>query len=215
MNLTPTHFNTFHQEIFGFSQLKKVRTPEEIAQLKKIFQATWLDFKSWQLAVTTPFLFTKIKCESWTNGWKLRTHYWCPYRTIARSDEAPCLATMLNGKNFRIYLMYQHYKSDNSPIRPADYNQKIAQLPTAAQHFTDLENYYIWTSQDAEDGDYLSLTTYLENPALQQKFQSQLNETTTFQVGYFLPSDHTYPDIEKIIAEKLTELIALYESDAA
>lgn len=213
MPLTRHHYETFHQETFSFQTLKKEKTPEEIAALKKLFKETWEDFKSWQLEAfeNTSLPFVKPKVESWTNGWKLRTHFWCPYRSVDFATEAPCLAVMLNEKNFRVYLMYQHYKSENSNLRPETYNTLLAELPTFVKDWENFDGYYIWTSQNSEWDDYLPLETYLKDEVVQKEFQAQLNDKVTFQLGYFVAAPKEVEDVVGLIGEELQVLYRIYK----
>lgn len=212
MPLTRHHYETFRQEIFSFQTLKKEKTPEEITALKKLFKETWEDFKSWQLAAfqQTKLPFVKPKVESWTNGWKLRTHFWCPYRSVDHVTKAPCLAVMLNEKNFRVYLMYQHYKSENSTLRPETYNALLAELPTFVKNWQSLDGYYLWTSQDSEWEDYLPLKTYLKDEKTQKEFQAQLNNNVTFQLGYLVEAPEEVEDVVSLITQYLEIFYPLY-----
>nr|WP_227011174.1 glucose-6-phosphate 1-dehydrogenase family protein [Enterococcus wangshanyuanii] len=42
----------------------------------------------------------------------MRSHFWSAYRSSEHQKENACLAVLLNQKQFQVYLMFQHYKSE-------------------------------------------------------------------------------------------------------
>ncbi|PQD16690.1 HI_0552 family protein [Enterococcus faecalis] len=116
MNLTHQDFNLFNREIFTFKQLKEQQTSAEIDDLKQTYKQHWEKWKALNLAIAqglpAELGITKPKIESWTNGWNLRSHFWAAYRSEQRQAENACLALLLNKKQFQVYLMFQHYKSE-------------------------------------------------------------------------------------------------------
>lgn len=212
MEITKADFANFNLDNYTFKYLKSVLEPEEVQDLKDRYQKHWQHFKDLQLAtrcqLTLPL--TAPKVESWTNGWNLRTHFWCPYRQLQKETSAPCLAVQLNRKNLRAYLMFQHYRSENSPVKPQDYNALLDVLKETVASWEDRAHYFIWTNQDSELADYWPLLDYLANPQLQAQLQGKLGPDTTFQVGWLLEKSDAQ-DIEVTLAQHLTQLFQLYQ----
>ena len=83
MDLLTSDYELFDRSMFTFKQLKERYTTEELAQLKVRYQTHWQKWKKMneQVAKATPLQWQmrKPKIESWTNGWNLRSHFWCAY----------------------------------------------------------------------------------------------------------------------------------------
>ena len=164
MDLLTSDYELFDRSMFTFKQLKERYTTEELAQLKVRYQTHWQKWKKMneQVAKATPLQWQmrKPKIESWTNGWNLRSHFWCAYRSEGRQQENACLATLLNKKQFQIYLMFQHYKSEERQGSISSFNHLLTVLKEWSKHIP-VEEYYIWPQPEHELVDHLPLATYL------------------------------------------------------
>ncbi len=208
-DLNKTHFQTFHQPYFSFKILKEQKTTQEIDELKAVFKKTWQEFKSWQekALILSNLPFKKIRVESWTNGWNLRNHFWCPYRTEEAGKLAPCLAVMLDGEKVTVYLMYQHYKSGGTPLLIADYNQLYKTLPQWFETTTHKAPCYIWKAHQEKLTDFHKIIQVKDF----ETFKANIDFTTeTFCLGYVF--DVPQKDIPQTIATSLQTLWPLYES---
>lgn len=211
MEFNKQDFELFQREVFSFKQLKQNCSEEEIEQLKQSYKTVWDKWKaintaSYGLLPTNDL--AKPKVESWTNGWNLRNHFWCALRSTSRKEQAACLAVLLNKKNLQIYLMYQHYKSDERYLSKKEYNKLLDRLPEWSLTVNPA-NYVIWSNEESELAEHLPLVDYLENPEVQTAFRQQIS-ATTFQLGVQLPAGDIV-DAEKKIAAFLTELDELYQ----
>ncbi len=132
MDLMKEDYQLFDRDNYAFKQLKEIHTPDEVEQIKKEYKAHWQKWKEIQLqtAALLPDTYgmSKPKIESWTNGWNLRSHFWSAYRREDRQNENACLAVLLNQKQYQIYLMYQHYKSEREIGSVEGYNQLLSLL---------------------------------------------------------------------------------------
>lgn len=213
MEITKQQRQLFCREVFSFKQLKAVSSPEEVAAIKADFQENWQQWKALQLA-TAELLpkelgLSRPKIESWTNGWNLRNHFWGAYRSQWRQAENPCLATLLNRKQYQVYLMFQHYKSEERKGSLADYQRVLTRLPQWAKD-RDIRDYYIWPQQESEWADHLPLQEYLASPSLQKAFLTA-NERS-FQIGKLFFDE--VPEAPVVTAATLMELWPLYQETA-
>ena len=124
---------------------------------------------------------SKPKIESWTNGWNLRSHFWSAYRREDRQNENACLAVLLNQKQYQIYLMYQHYKSDTREGSVEGYNQLLSLLQEWSTQVA-IEDYYIWPQPENELEDHLPLSVYLSDKSKQEELRETMGDRT-FQLG--------------------------------
>ncbi|WP_368251645.1 HI_0552 family protein [Enterococcus sp. 2201sp1_2201st1_B8_2201SCRN_220225] len=213
MELKKADFQLFHRTHFAFKQLKAELSEVEIASLKNEYQQHWQHWKLLQLTVAENlpegFAMNKPKIESWTNGWNLRNHFWCAYRSENRQKENACLATLLNRKQYQVYVMFQHYQSEKRKGSPEAYNQLLELLPQWSQN-VDLENYYIWPKSEDELADHLPLTTYLADEQVQKEFRNSL-KGETFQLGKLF-FEGEISQAEQITMATLQELMPLYQS---
>ena len=176
------------------------------------YQTHWQKLKkiNEQVAKATPLQWQmrKPKIESWTNGWNLRSHFWCAYRSEGRQQENACLATLLNKKQFQIYLMFQHYKSEERQGSISSFNHLLTVLKEWSKHIS-VEEYYIWPQPEHELVDHLPLATYLTDKQKQIELKKAM-EDKTFQLGklYFYPNE--LKDAEKLILDGMQELMPLY-----
>ena len=153
---------------------------------------------------------SKPKIESWTNGWNLRSHFWSAYRSESRQDENACLAVLLNQKQYQIYLMYQHYKSDTREGSVEGYNQLLSLLQEWSTQVA-IEEYYIWPQPENELEDHLPLSVYLSDKSKQEELRETMGDRT-FQLGKLFFSPNEYTNIEEKTAEALKELAPLYHA---
>lgn len=214
MDLMKEDYQLFDRDNYAFKQLKEIHTPDEVEQIKQEYKAHWQKWKEIQLqtAALLPDTYgmSKPKIESWTNGWNLRSHFWSAYRSESRQDENACLAVLLNQKQYQIYLMYQHYKSDTREGSVEGYNQLLSLLQEWSTQVA-IEEYYIWPQPENELGDHLPLSVYLSDKSKQEELRETMGNRT-FQLGKLFFSPNEYTNIEEKTAEALKELAPLYHA---
>ena len=213
MDLMKEDYQLFDRDNYAFKQLKEIHTPDEVELIKQEYKAHWQKWKEIQLqtAALLPDTYgmSKPKIESWTNGWNLRSHFWSAYRSEDRQNENACLAVLLNQKQYQIYLMYQHYKSEERYGSIAAYNQLLAILKEWSKT-VDIKDYYIWPQPEHELDDHLALSDYLSDTKKQEELKKAMRDRT-FQMGklFFYPQEIEH--VEQITAETLQELAPLYQ----
>lgn len=214
MDLMKEDYQLFDRDNYAFKQLKEIHTPDEVEQIKQEYKAHWQKWKEIQLqtAALLPDTYgmSKPKIESWTNGWNLRSHFWSAYRSESRQDENACLAVLLNQKQYQIYLMYQHYKSDTREGSVEGYNQLLSLLQEWSTQVA-IEEYYIWPQPENELDDHLPLSVYLSDKSKQEELRETMGNRT-FQLGKLFFSPNEYTNIEEKTAEALKELAPLYHA---
>lgn len=214
MDLMKEDYQLFDRDNYAFKQLKEIHTPDEVEQIKQEYKAHWQKWKEIQLqtAALLPDTYgmSKPKIESWTNGWNLRSHFWSAYRSESRQDENVCLAVLLNQKQYQIYLMYQHYKSDTREGSVEGYNQLLSLLQEWSTQVA-IEEYYIWPQPENELEDHLPLSVYLSDKSKQEELRETMGNRT-FQLGKLFFSPNEYTNIEEKTAEALKELAPLYHA---
>ncbi|HGF7467687.1 TPA: HI_0552 family protein [Enterococcus faecium] len=214
MDLMKEDYQLFDRDNYAFKQLKEIHTPDEVEQIKQEYKAHWQKWKEIQLQTAALFPDTygmsKPKIESWTNGWNLRSHFWSAYRSESRQDENACLAVLLNQKQYQIYLMYQHYKSDTREGSVEGYNQLLSLLQEWSTQVA-IEEYYIWPQPENELEDHLPLSVYLSDKSKQEELRETMGNRT-FQLGKLFFSPNEYTNIEEKTAEALKELAPLYHA---
>lgn len=212
MELPKAAFDLFDRDVFTFKQLKEQVTDEEIQQIKTEYQKQWQKWKQLQLAVAdrlpVELTLNKPKIESWTNGWNLRNHFWCAYRSTEHPHQNACLAVLQNKKQFQVYLMFQHYRSEKRQGTITEYNQLLEGLPAWGQTI-DPSDYYIWPQQEPELSDHLPLKRYFADPTQQAHLKKQL-AGRTFQIGKLCYRDASVEDLVQWTVTALTELAPLY-----
>ena len=214
MDLMKEDYQLFDRDNYAFKQLKEIHTPDEVEQIKQEYKAHWQKWKEIQLqtAALLPDTYgmSKPKIESWTNGWNLRSHFWSAYRSESRQYENACLAVLLNQKQYQIYLMYQHYKSDTREGSVEGYNQLLSLLQEWSTQVA-IEEYYIWPQPENELEDHLPLSVYLSDKSKQEELRETMGNRT-FQLGKLFFSPNEYTNIEEKTAEALKELAPLYHA---
>lgn len=214
MDLMKEDYQLFDRDNYAFKQLKEIHTPDEVELIKQEYKAHWQKWKEIQLqtAALLPDTYgmSKPKIESWTNGWNLRSHFWSAYRSEDRQNENACLAVLLNQKQYQIYLMYQHYKSDTREGSIEGYNQLLSLLQEWSTQVA-IEDYYIWPQPENELEDHLPLSVYLSDKSKQEELRETMGDRT-FQLGKLFFSPNEYTNIEEKTAEALKELAPLYHA---
>ncbi|EEV56780.1 HI_0552 family protein [Enterococcus faecium] len=214
MDLMKEDYQLFDRDNYAFKQLKEIHTPDEVELIKQEYKAHWQKWKEIQLqtAALLPDTYgmSKPKIESWTNGWNLRSHFWSAYRSEDRQNENACLAVLLNQKQYQIYLMYQHYKSDTREGSVEGYNQLLSLLQEWSTQVA-IEEYYIWPQPENELEDHLPLSVYLSDKSKQEELRETMGDRT-FQLGKLFFSPNEYTNIEEKTAEALKELAPLYHA---
>ena len=163
--------------IYAFKQLKESHPTDKIEQIKKEYKEHWQKWKEIQLqtAALLPDMYgmSKPKIESWTNGWNLRSHFWSAYRSESRQDENACLAVLLNQKQYQIYLMYQHYKSEERYGSIAAYTKKQEELKKAMRDRTFQMGKLFFYPQEIEHVEQITAETLQELAPLYQKLGAE------------------------------------------
>ncbi len=214
MDLMKEDYQLFDRDNYAFKQLKEIHTPDEVELIKQEYKAHWQKWKEIQLQtaalLSDTYGMSKPKIESWTNGWNLRSHFWSAYRSEDRQNENACLAVLLNQKQYQIYLMYQHYKSDTREGSVEGYNQLLSLLQEWSTQVA-IEDYYIWPQPENELEDHLPLSVYLSDKSKQEELRETMGDRT-FQLGKLFFSPNEYTNIEEKTAEALKELAPLYHA---
>lgn len=215
MELRTENFNLFQRDYFSFKKLKETLTEEELHQLKNAFQENWQQFKTLQLQVgenlPESFQLGKPKIESWTNGWNLRNHFWSCYRQQDKKEWSPCLATLLNQKNYQVYLMFQHYQKEKRQGSVEKYNLLLEKIPSWSEHLT-MSEYYLWTNFSGEFPKYLSLKDYLEDKDQRENFNALLEKKKgTFCLGKVKTKEQAPFESLQWTVQALEELFLLYD----
>jgi hypothetical protein len=211
MKLVNADFDLFNREVVAFKQLKEIYPPETIQELKEAYRTHWQKWKQLQMtAAENLSLDLQPKVESWTNGWNVRSHFWCAYRNVAHPNQNACLAALLNQKQYQVYLMFQHYKSEQRSGSLAAYNGLRRQIEQWSK-YKNLTDYYIWPQVEHELEDHLPLTEYLSDPQKQVQLEEKL-QGRSFQIGKLWFRSERIKDVERLTVEALEELSQLYVS---
>lgn len=212
MELTVDDLELFDRDFFAFKQLKERHTGEEIEAIKQQYKEHWQKWKVLQQAVASSlpksFHMEKPKIESWTNGWNLRNHFWSAYRDPNHENQNACLAVLLNKKQFQVYLMFQHYKSDERSGSLTEYNHLLTRLAQWSREI-DLKDYYIWPQVEHELEDHLPLATFLSDNAQPEKLMQAMQDRS-FQLGKLYVRTATPLDIVEATVQTFKELAPLY-----
>lgn len=212
MELTSDDFQLFERDFFTFKQLKGKYSNEEIEEIKRNYKMHWQKWKTLQqtIAQSLPedYQMRKPKIESWTNGWNLRSHFWSAYRDPQHTNQNACLAVLLNKKQFQVYLMFQHYKSEDRNGSLARYNELLDVLHDWSKA-VDIKDYYIWPQIEHELADHLSLTEFLADSLQPEKLRSAM-EDRSFQLGKLLFKTASISNIVQETTQVMEKLAPLY-----
>lgn len=89
------------------------------------------------------------------------------------SSRRECLSSsFVESKQYQIYLMYQHYKSEERYGSIAAYNQLLAILKEWSKT-VDIKDYYIWPQPEHELDDHLALSDYLSDTKKQEELKKR------------------------------------------
>jgi len=127
-----------------------------------------------------------------------------------RESEATCIGVLLNRQNFRITIMWQKYKNNQSTVSASQYNRNLKQIGEWATKINQ-DNYFIWTTKSDEYDSYYSLSDYLTNSEIQATIKAEIDKDETFQIGYILKRQPEIKNVEEVVTEKLIELGELYQ----
>lgn len=211
--LTENMFAIFDQSEFSFKKIKETHSPEEVADLKEKFKAVWQVWKKVNQTVASQLPtgeFAKVHVESWTNGWNLRDHYWASYRLASLADYNPCIGVMLDKKQLQVYLMFQHYKSEQRQGTPDEYNELLDKVPEWADNI-DATYWYLWDKDEMEFSDPLPLSKYLNNHDVQQQFNTEARQTSFLLGKFAFRGKDQVDDMEEYIDSAIRQLTSLYE----
>ena len=211
--LTENMFAIFDQSEFSFKNIKETHSPEEVADLKEKFKAVWQVWKKVNQTVASQLPtgeFAKVHVESWTNGWNLRDHYWASYRLASLADYNPCIGVMLDKKQLQVYLMFQHYKSEQRQGTSDEYNELLDKVPEWADNI-DATYWYLWDKDEMEFSDHLPLSKYLNNHDVQQQFNTEARQTSFLLGKFAFRGKDQVDDMEEYIDSAIRQLTSLYE----
>ena len=211
--LTENMFAIFDQSEFSFKKIKETHSPEEVADLKEKFKAVWQVWKKVNQTVASQLPtgeFAKVHVESWTNGWNLRDHYWASYRLSSLADYNPCIGVMLDKKQLQVYLMFQHYKSEQRQGTSDEYNELLDKVPEWADNI-DATYWYLWDKDEMEFSDHLPLSKYLNNHDVQQQFNTEARQTSFLLGKFAFRGKDQVDDMEEYIDSAIRQLTSLYE----
>lgn len=211
--LTENMFAIFDQSEFSFKKIKETHSPEEVADLKEKFKAVWQVWKKVNQTVASQLPtgeFAKVHVESWTNGWNLRDHYWVSYRLASLADYNPCIGVMLDKKQLQVYLMFQHYKSEQRQGTSDEYNELLDKVPEWADNI-DATYWYLWDKDEMEFSDHLPLSKYLNNHDVQQQFNTEARQTSFLLGKFAFRGKDQVDDMEEYIDSAIRQLTSLYE----
>ncbi|UNT87534.1 hypothetical protein IEE87_27390 (plasmid) [Klebsiella pneumoniae] len=131
MELGKSDYQLFETNLL-FKQLKESHPTDKIEQIKKEYKEHWQKWKEIQLqtAALLPDMYgmSKPKIEKLDEWLEFTQSFLSAYVKRISSNENACLAVLLNQKQYQIYLMYQHYKSEERYGSIAAYNQLLAIL---------------------------------------------------------------------------------------
>ena len=210
--LTENMFAIFDQSEFSFKKIKETHSPEEVADLKEKFKAVWQVWKKVNQTVASQLPtgeFAKVHVESWTNGWNLRDHYWASYRLASLADYNPCIGVMLDKKQLQVYLMFQHYKSEQRQGTSDEYNELLDKVPEWADNI-DATYWYLWDKDEMEFSDHLPLSKYLNNHDVQQQFNTEARQTSFLLGKFAFRGKDQVDDMEEYIDSAIRQLTSLY-----
>ena len=211
--LTENMFAIFDQSEFSFKKIKETHSPEEVADLKEKFKAVWQVWKKVNQTVASQLPtgeFAKVHVESWTNGWNLRDHYWASDRLASLADYNPCIGVMLDKKQLQVYLMFQHYKSEQRQGTSDEYNELLDKVPEWADNI-DATYWYLWDKDEMEFSDHLPLSKYLNNHDVQQQFNTEARQTSFLLGKFAFRGKDQVDDMEEYIDSAIRQLTSLYE----
>jgi hypothetical protein len=213
MDITENFFKIFDRNEFSFQKIKTLYPEDEVEMIKEAYKRSWNTWKATQLEAFAELdqleYFGKPKVQSWTNGWNLRSHFWCVYRSRDAQNHNATLAVLANKKQIQIYLMYQHYHSEKRAGKRSEYNAVLPHVPQWAQTI-DATQYRIWPREESEYTTHLPLVEYLADSEKQTEL-AQLAADSSFQIGKVFPRNSDFTNFNKEIVKTIVELLPLYQ----
>lgn len=117
---------------------------------------------------------------------------------------------MLDRKQLQVYLMFQHYKSEQREGTTQQYNQLMNYLPEWSKEI-ELTNWYLWDKNEMEFADHLPLEKYLSSKRNRDNFNQEAIKSS-FLVGKFaFRKQDQVDDLETFIRDTILKLLPLYE----
>ncbi|MDQ0338768.1 MoxR-like ATPase [Caldalkalibacillus uzonensis] len=122
---------------------------------------------------------------------------------------------MINRLNLRVYLEWHNKATDKSANSLQDHNDYLQFVKQwADEQHVNSNRYFVWTSQDGDEQEYLSLTDYLRDSSYQQQYQNHVNHNHDWvRIGVVVPKEEVvqWDNIEEKLAQWLKELLPLYD----
>jgi hypothetical protein len=188
----------FQRDEFSFRVLKQQSTTSQITQIKQDYQTVWQQWKACNLEVASHLDLGKPKIESWTNGWKIRDHFWACYRL---KNNNACLAVLVNEKQIQVYLMFQRYRQET---REGTHEAYVMSLKTKVpnwSHEVNVDDFVV--SDNLEVGERQELSSWLKSPIVPM---DQVGKVWTF------PLILNFSEFEREWVKTLSELAILYRA---
>jgi len=189
----------FQRDVFSFKVLKQELTTNEIDEIKLQYKQVWNDWKTTNLQTALSLDLGKPKIESWTNGWKIRDHFWTCYRI---GNTNPCIGILVNRQQLQVYLMYQNYKSDTRSITEAEYQAALQSGLSKWSASVNKQDYFVWHNTDDEFQLHPKLADYLKH---------RDNETVMIGKIWQFPMANSF-DYQTEISKAIKELLPLYQA---
>ncbi|ASK64211.1 hypothetical protein CFK37_19705 [Virgibacillus phasianinus] len=153
--------------------------------------------------------------ENWQNSGSLSKRFWTRIKLEDRLDSSSCIAVMINKNNLRVYLEWHNYKGKDSSNTLEDHNNWINHL----HDWIRLQNikksqYSIWTSEQEDNDDYITLENFLNNQETQITMTKFLKQSATdwIRVGLLYSKEQIAElDPAEEILKGISELKWLYE----
>ena len=136
--------------------------------------------------------------------------YWASYRLASLADYNSCIGVMLDKKQLQVYLMFQHYKSEQRQGTPDEYNQLLDKIPEWANDI-DTTRWYLWDKDEMEFSDHMSLTKYVNSRDAQQQFNSDARKTSFLLGKFAFRGKDQVNNMEEYISSVIRQLTPLYE----
>lgn len=185
----------FQRETFSFKVLKQQLSESEIEAIKVDYKLIWNDWKSANLQTAAKLDLGKLKIESWTNGWKIRDHFWTCYRI---GDFNPCIGVLVNRQQLQVYLMFQNYKSETRLGTSTQYQSAVNQQLANWQRTVNSTEYYVWTASQSELEPHQRLDQYQES-----------DEPLMIGKVWYFPLAAEF-NFEQEVSKAVSELLPLY-----
>ena len=196
LSLNAESCELFNIPFYQFAQMKKF-CPEDIPALKANYKLHWDNWKAiiQEVAKQLGMPFAKPHIESWTNGWKIRDHFWTCYRI---GDVNPCIGVLVNRQQLQVYLMFQNYKSETRLGTSTQYQSAVNQQLANWQRTVNSTEYYVWTASQSELEPHQRLDQYQES-----------DEPLMIGKVWYFPLAAEF-NFEQEVSKAVSELLPLY-----